>query len=174
MANSGCQLDQSGQQSITFLGPVIGSSGTTLVFTNSSTLTNSQNWVVLSAPATNNSAIVLAVLKNATNSTQRLNLNINTNLSQIFNGPISDLILTTDSGGIAGGGGVIKQGAGAAYLNAANTYTLGTTNLAGLLAGNHGKFSCKLTGTVCGYQALTGERLVTTHGAGEYRRTYHD
>lgn len=136
MANSGCQLDQSGQQSITFLGPVIGSSGTTLVFTNSSTLTNSQNWVVLSAPATNNSAIVLAVLKNATNSTQRLNLNINTNLSQIFNGPISDLILTTDSGGIAGGGGVIKQGAGAAYLNAANTYTLGTTNLAGLLAGS--------------------------------------
>src|ERR1035441_10039773 len=60
----------------------------------------------------------------------------NTNLSQIFNGPISDLILTTDSGGIAGGGGVIKQGAGAAYLNAANTYTLGTTNLAGLLAGS--------------------------------------
>jgi autotransporter-associated beta strand protein len=135
-ANSICQLDQSGQQSITFLGPVIGSSGTTLVFTNSSTLTNSQNWVVLSAPATNNSAIVLAVLKNATNSTQRLNLNINTNLSQIFNGPISDLIFTTDSGGIAGGGGVIKQGAGAAYLNAANTYTLGTTNLAGLLAGS--------------------------------------
>ena len=135
-ANSICQLDQSGQQSITFLGPVIGNSGTTLVFTNSSTLTNSQNWVVLSAPATNNSAIVLAVLKNATNSTQRLNLNINTNLSQIFNGPISDLILTTDSGGTSGGGGVIKQGAGAAYLNAANTYTLGTTNLAGLLAGS--------------------------------------
>jgi autotransporter-associated beta strand protein len=135
-ANSICQLDQSGNQSITFLGPVIGSSGTTLVFTNSSTLTNSPNWVVLSAPSTNNSAIVLAVLKNATNSTERLVLNINTNVSQIFNGPISDLILTTDTGGTAGGGGVIKQGAGAAYLNATNTYTLGTTNLAGLLAGS--------------------------------------
>jgi hypothetical protein len=135
-ANSTCQLDQSGQQSITFLGPVIGSSGTILVFTNSSTLTNSANWVTLSAPATNNSAIVLAVFKNATNSTQRLNLNVNTNFTQIFNGIISDLVLTTDSGGTAGGGGVIKQGAGAAYLNAINTYTLSTTNLAGLLAGS--------------------------------------
>jgi len=134
-ANSICQLDQSGNQSITFAGPLIGSPGTTLVFTNSNTLTNSPNWVNLTGAFTNNSAIVLSTLRNATNTTQRLNLNVTTN-AEIFNGMISDLVLTPDSGGTSGGGGLIKQGAGAAYLNAANTYTLGTTNLAGLLAGS--------------------------------------
>ncbi len=133
-ANTTFQLDQTGNQSITLLGGFNCSPGITMVFTNSATLTNSPNWVVLSSAFTNNAAIVLSVNANATNSTQTLSCNISTN-SQIYNGVISDLIFPGPTG-TAGGGGLIKQGAGAVYLNGANTYTFLTTNSAGLLAGS--------------------------------------
>jgi hypothetical protein len=48
--------------------------------------------------------------------------------SQVYNGVISEAI--------ASQGGVIKLGTGAVYLNAINTYTISTTNSAGLLAGS--------------------------------------
>jgi autotransporter-associated beta strand protein len=130
--NSAWQTDQSGQQSASLMGALIGSPGVTLTFTNNSTLTNSMNWVYLNAPFTNNCAIVLSSA--ATNSTQRLVCN-NTNGAQIYNGVISE-VFTGGAGEQTGHAGLIKTGAGALYLNAANTYTTGTTNTAGLLAGS--------------------------------------
>lgn len=132
-ADSVCQLDQSGNQSITLWAPLIGSPGTTLVFTNSSSVSNSPNWVNLNAPFTNNSAIVLAVSGITSNSTQRLVLTADPNSAQVLNGVISEVFVPSIP---TGWGAVTKMGAGAAYLNAANTYTGGTTNGAGLLAGS--------------------------------------
>jgi hypothetical protein len=128
-ANSTCQLDQSGNQSIG-LGTLYGNLATTLVFTNASITTNQQNWVTLSAPFTNYSAIVLSVHSGSSNNVQKIVMNVTSN-AQVYNGPISDVVYP-----LTGGGGVIKQGPGAAYLNAANTYTVTTTNISGLLAGS--------------------------------------
>jgi autotransporter-associated beta strand protein len=128
-ANSTCQLDQSGNQSIG-LGTLYGNPATALVFTNASITTNQQNWVTLSASFTNNSAIVLSVHSGSSNNVEKLVMNVTTNV-QVYNGAISDVVFP-----LTGGGGVIKQGAGAVYLNAVNTYTVTTTNIGGLLAGS--------------------------------------
>jgi hypothetical protein len=133
--NSKIQLDQSGQQAITLAGSFTSTSGTILTLTNSSALTNSQNWVVFTGALTNNSTIVLASA--GTNSSQRLSVNDSTNIVQIYNGPISEYSFGTNAVFQTNGvGGVIKNGVGSLYLNATNTYTLGTTNLNGLLAGS--------------------------------------
>ena len=128
VANSIWQIDQSGQQSASLMGALLGSPGTTLSLTNSSTATNSPNYIFFNGTFTNHSAIVLSCLmSNWGLSGQRLILNPGTGKVQILNGPISE--------NVPGVAGLMKQGQGAAYLNAANTYTVGTTNSAGLLAG---------------------------------------
>ena len=131
-ASSIVQLDQTGNQSITLSGGFNLSPGITLVFTNSATTTNSPNWAVLTSPFTNNASIVLSVRSVATNSTQFLSCNVTTNYIQVYNGVISDVTFP----GPVGGGGLIKSGPGAVYLNGANTYTFLTTNAGGLLAGS--------------------------------------
>jgi hypothetical protein len=151
-ANSTCQLDQSGNQSITFLSPLICNSGTTLLFTNSNPLTNSPNWVNLNGSFTNNLAIVLAVNSLATNAVQKLVSNNSTNNFQVYNGVISEA-----SPGV---GGFIKLGNGPAYLNAANTYTGVTSNSAGLLAGS-GSINGPLVVTT-----VTSDVVPATLGAG--------
>lgn len=129
VADSIWQIDQSGQQSASLMGALLGQPGTTLLLTNSSTATNSPNYIFFNGTFTNYSAIVMSCLmSNYGLSGQRLILNPGSGAVQVLNGPISE-----DVPGVAG---LMKQGAGAVYLNAANTYTVGTTNSAGLLAGN--------------------------------------
>lgn len=128
VANSTWQIDQSGQQSASLMGALLGRPGTTLVLTNSSTATNSPNYIFFNGAFTNDSALVLSCLmSNFGLCGQRLILNPGSNAVQVLNGPISEYA--------EGVGGVMKRGAGAVYLNGANTYTVGTTNSSGLLAG---------------------------------------
>lgn len=128
VADSIWQIDQSGQQSASLMGALLGRPGTILSLTNSSTASNSPNYIFFNGTFTNHSAIVLSCLmSNWGLAGQRLILNPGAGGVQVLNGPISE-----DVPGVAG---LMKQGLGAAYLNAANTYTVGTTNSAGLLAG---------------------------------------
>ncbi|HKW29083.1 MAG TPA: immunoglobulin domain-containing protein, partial [Verrucomicrobiae bacterium] len=137
-ANSTWLTDQSGQQSASLLGTLIGNPGTTLTFTNSTTATNGQNWIYLNAPFTNSSAIILSELEtNSSVTGMRLVFNNSTG-DQIYNGTISEAA--------PGLGGVIEQGSGAVYLNTANTYTGPTAVNAGLLAGS-GSITSPLTVT---------------------------
>lgn len=128
-ASSIWETDQSGQQSASLLGTLTGNPGTTLTFTNSTTATNGQNWVYLNAPFTNSSAIVLNDLETNWGGATGMRIVFNNSTgAQVYNGAISE--------GAPGVGGVIAQGSGAVYLNAANTYTGPTAINAGLLAGS--------------------------------------
>lgn len=138
IANSTWQTDQSGQQAASLLGVLSGSAGTTLTISNSSA-TAGTNWMYLNAPSTNGLSFVLSSF--ATPSAQRLVFNNSSNC-QIYNGPISE--------SSPGAGEVAMAGAGAAYLNGANTYTGPTTITGGLLAG---------TGSVMGPVIVTSGAL---------------
>lgn len=137
-ASSAWQIDQSGQQAANLLGVLSGAPGMTLRVTNSSA-TAGTNWMFLSAPSTNSVAFVISSA--AVPSAQRLVFNNSSNY-QIYNGPISET-----SPGV---GEVAMAGAGAAYLNGANTFTGPTTITAGLLAG---------TGSVMGPVIVTNGTL---------------
>jgi autotransporter-associated beta strand protein len=119
-ASSTWQVDRTGSQCGALLGALMGSSGTTLTIFND-VAANLTNRVYLGASFTNNSAIVLSSDFSST-VVELSPVNPSTN-TEIFNGAIS------------GNGQFTKVGAGAVYLNAANTYLGPTTNSAGLLAG---------------------------------------
>jgi hypothetical protein len=123
-ANSTWLVDRTGNQCAGLIGALVGNPGTTLTITNSATTTNSQNEIRFGGVFTNNSAIVTLVNPLATNSSMQIG-SFNGTGAQIYNGAISGATAA-----------FFVSGAGAVYLNGTNTYTLGTTNSAGFLAGN--------------------------------------
>ncbi len=124
--NSVWQTDQPGEQSASLMAPLIGSAGTTMTFSNNSTSTHGPNWVYLNAALTNDSAIILSCME--TNLTGEYLYMDPGSGAQVYNAPITE--------GSTNTGGVAMVGKGAAYLNAANDYSLGTLVSAGMLAGS--------------------------------------
>jgi hypothetical protein len=115
-ANSTWQIDRTGDQCAGLLGALIGNPGTTLSLYGSATNQNSTNRIRFGGVFTNNSAIVVSVNVLATNSVLDIG-SYNSTGAQVYNGPIS------------GSTGFWVVGAGATYLNGANTYTRDTIHL---------------------------------------------
>ena len=125
VANSTLQINKSGTSALTLAGALNGDAGVILNVTNYNLGINVVR-VALSGVFTNNSPLVLSSYTNAMMEIAPAN----TNGIQIYNGVISC------AGQYATGQFNKTAGAGAVYLNAANTYTGPTTNAAGLLAGS--------------------------------------
>lgn len=145
-ANSTWQVDKTGNQCAGLVGALLGNPGITLTITNSATNNNSANEIRFGGVFTNNCAIVTAVNSLPTNSTMTIG-SFNSTGAEVYNGPISGPTAA-----------FTVSGAGAVYLNGANTYTNLTTVSAGLLAGS-GSIAGNLTnasgGTIGGGPADT-------------------
>ncbi|MGH8022800.1 MAG: beta strand repeat-containing protein, partial [Limisphaerales bacterium] len=140
-ANSTWQVDKTGNQCAGLLGALLGSPGTTLTISNSATTTKSANEIRFGGVFTNDSAIVTYVNVLATNSSMQIG-SFNASGSQIYNGAISG-----DTAAF------VVSGAGAVYLNGANTYTNATQVNAGFLGGSGsiaGPLTVSTGGTVGG------------------------
>ena len=158
-ASSTWANDAGGNTAGTLMGTLNGGPGITLTISNSNPTINKTNQIALVAPFTNSLAIFLANSNNNPPIAMQLFL-YNSNNAQIFNGAIS------------GPGMLTKLGAGALYLNAANTYPGPTTNSLGLLAGSgsiSGPLAVDPTGTLGGGSAaaigtFTGNNTLSLNG----------
>lgn len=122
-ANSTWQVDKTGNQCAGLAGALLGNPGTTLTISNSVN-DNHQEEIRFNGVFTNNSAIVTAVNPLTTNQSMQIG-SFNSTGAQVYNGAISGPTAA-----------FFVSGAGAVYLNGANTYTNTTTVSAGFLAGS--------------------------------------
>jgi hypothetical protein len=123
-ANSTWQIDKTGNQCAGLGGALLGNPGTTLTISNS-IVDNHPEEIRFNGAFTNNCAIATAINPSTTNQQMQIgSFNSSTNV-QVYNGAISG---TTAA--------FFVSGAGAVYLNGANTYTNPTFATTGFLAGN--------------------------------------
>ncbi|HEV2435135.1 MAG TPA: immunoglobulin domain-containing protein [Verrucomicrobiae bacterium] len=122
-ANSTWQVDKTGNQCAGLAGALLGNPGTTLTISNSAN-DNHQEEIRFNGVFTNNCAIVTAVNPLTTNQSMQIG-SFNSSGVQVYNGAISGPTAA-----------FFVSGAGAVYLNGANTYTNTTTVSAGFLAGS--------------------------------------
>jgi hypothetical protein len=123
-ASSTWQIDKTGNQCAGLGGALLGNSGTTLTISNS-IVDNHPEEIRFNGAFTNNCAIATAINPSTTNQQMQIGaFNSSTNV-QVYNGAISGLTAA-----------FFVSGAGAVYLNGANTYTNPTFATTGFLAGN--------------------------------------
>jgi len=122
-ANSTWQVDKTGNQCAGLGGALLGNPGTTLTISNSA-VDNHPEEIRFNGVFTNNSAIVTAINPSTTNQQMQIG-SFNSTGVQVYNGAISGATAA-----------FFVSGAGAVYLNGANTYTNPTFVTAGFLAGS--------------------------------------
>ncbi len=139
-ADSTWQVDKTGNQCAGLGGALLGNPGTTLTISNSAN-DNHPEEIRFNGVFTNNSAIVTAVNPLTTNQSMQIG-SFNSTGAQVYNGAISGPTAA-----------FFVSGAGAVYLNGANTYTNTTTVSAGFLAGSgsiNGPLTVSSGGTIGG------------------------
>jgi autotransporter-associated beta strand protein len=122
-ANSTWQVDKTGNQCAGLGGALLGNAGATLTISNSAN-DNHPEEIRFNGVFTNNCAIVTAVNPLTTSQSMQIG-SFNRTGAQVYNGPISGPTAA-----------FFVSGAGAVYLNGANSYTNATTVSAGFLAGS--------------------------------------
>ena len=122
-ADSTWQIDKTGNQCAGLGGALLGNPGTTLTISNSVN-DNHQEEIRFNGVFTNYSAIVTAVDPLTTNQSMQIG-SFNSTGAQVYNGAISGPTAA-----------FFVSGAGAVYLDGANTYTNPTFATTGFLAGN--------------------------------------